>query len=198
MHIDKKKYKITDNNFYKRKTPKTQIILATSLRKDNYHITRLQHKEYGNTKKWNTFSVTRTGKIYQHYDSDYYSDFIGIKYADKQSISIVIENMGYLFKTFDDNYINWLNEICDKNKVKKKKYIYDYWEKFTVNQMKNVGILCNELCDKYNIPKKLINFPHYHKDISNFEGIVYRSNYDDDSNDYNPLFNKEIFNKNLF
>ena len=74
MKIDKKTYKIDKKNYYQTKYTKKQIILAGSLRKDNYHIKRLQKKEYGKTKKWCTYSIARDGVIYQHYDPHYYSD----------------------------------------------------------------------------------------------------------------------------
>ena len=95
LKIDSETYKIGDDNHYKTQNVKTQIVLGTSLRKENFHIIRLQHKEIGNTKKWNTFTIARNGVIYQHFDSKLYSDFLGIKEADKRLISIIVENMGY-------------------------------------------------------------------------------------------------------
>ena len=69
MIIDSSTYKVKEENRYKTQTPKTQIVLATSLRKDSYHITRLLHKDFGKTKKWNTYTISRDGIIYQHYDN---------------------------------------------------------------------------------------------------------------------------------
>ena len=110
LKIDNETYRIKDTCRYKTQIAKTQIILATSLRKDSNHIIRLLHKDYGKTKKWNTFTIARTGIIYEHFDPKFHSDFIGIKEVDKKSISIVIENMGCLFKTPSNKYINWLNQ----------------------------------------------------------------------------------------
>jgi len=198
MQIDKTTYKIKENNWYKTETAKTQIVLATSLRKESYHITRLLHKDFGKTKKWNTYTISRCGTVYQHYDDKYYSDFLGIKEVNKQSISIVLENMGYLFQTSDDNYINWLNEICSKENVCEKNWLgYDYWEIFTNLQLENNVKLCKLLCEKHNIPKICIDFRHYHKDIFKFKGIVFQSNYIENSCDFNPLFDIENFNKLL-
>ena len=99
LKIDNETYKVKDINHHKSQSVKTQILLATSLRKDGYHITRLQHKDYGKTKRWNTFTVARDGMVFQHFDSKFHSDFLEIKEADKKLISIVIENMCALFKT---------------------------------------------------------------------------------------------------
>ena len=196
LKIDEKTYPIDEKNRYKVKSFKTQIVIASSLRKDNYHIKRLYGKELGNTKKWNTFTIDRNGKIFQHYDDMFHTDFLGIKVGDKQSISIVLENMGCLFQFDDKKYVNWLNEECDSDRIVQKKWLgYNYWEIFDEKQINALANLCNYLCEKHNIPKEVINFQHYHKEIHKFKGIVFRSNYIEDSSDINPLFNHSNFSK---
>jgi N-acetyl-anhydromuramyl-L-alanine amidase AmpD len=198
MHIDKQTYEVKEDCRYKTQIAKTQIILATSLRKDSNHIIRLLHKDYSKTKKWNTFTVTRTGIIYQHFDPKFHSDFIGIKEVDKKSISIVIENMGCLFKTPSGKNINWLNEICpDENVIERDFLGYKFWERFTDEQLQSIIELCNYLCEEHNIPKSVIDFHHYHKDTFKFRGIVFRSNYIDESSDINPSFDIQKFNEML-
>jgi hypothetical protein len=198
MQIDNVTYGVKEVNHYNTQTKKTQIVLATSLRKDGYHITRLLHKDYGNTKKWNTYTVNRNGIVYQHYNNQFYSDFLGIKEADKQSISIVMENMGCLFTTPSGRYLNWLNEMCDENRIVEKNWFgYNFWEQFSDIQLESVVLLCIQLCEQHNIPKTCIEFHHYHKDIIKFNGIVFRSNYFEDSSDINPLFDIGKFNEML-
>jgi N-acetyl-anhydromuramyl-L-alanine amidase AmpD len=198
MHIDSKTYEVKEINHYKNQTVKTQIVLATSLRKDSYHITRLLHKEFGNTKKWNTYTITRDGIVFQHYDNKFHSDFLGIKEGDKQSISIVLENMGCLFKSPAGKYINWLNEVCPEENVTIKNWFgYSYWENFTDEQILSTVQLCKELCKEHSIPKLCIDFHQYHKDIARFRGIVFRSNYIHDCSDINPLFDIQKFNQTL-
>jgi len=198
MHIDDKTYEIKEINRYKTQIAKTQIVLGTSIRKNSNHITRLLHKDYGNTKKWNTYTIGRDGNVFQHYDDKFHSDFLGVKEFDKQSISIVLENMGCLFETSDGKYINWLNEICDEQYVVERKWQgYSFWEDFTNPQLENLVLLCTEICNKHNIPKICIDFHHYHKDIIKFKGIVFRSNYIEDSSDINPLFDIQKFNEKL-
>lgn len=187
MKIDKLTYKIKSDNRYKTKNPKTQIVIATSLRKDNHHITRLKHKDFGQTKKWNTYTISREGKVYQHYDDTYHTDFLGIKEGDKRSISIVLENMGALFQT-GNKHINWLNEVCEKENVVEKEWFgYYFWERFPDEQINSLIELCGELCEKHGIPKEFIDFFHYHKEIHKFKGIVFRGNYIEDSSDMTPL-----------
>lgn len=198
MHIDKETYWVKEINHYRTQTAKTQIVLATSLRKNNYHVERLLHKDFGNSKKWNTFTITRDGNVYQHYDDKYHTDFLGIKESDKQSISIVLENMGTLFQTTDNKFINWLNEYCDNNLVINREWDgYNYWENIPDIQLKNTIILCQELCTKHTIHKKCIEFQHHHKDIVKFKGITFRSNHILDSSDINPLVDPTKFNSML-
>ena len=198
MHIDKESYKTTSDNHYKTKIAKTQIVIGLSLRKDNFHLVRLKHKEYGKTKRWNTYTISREGKVFQHYDDKYHSDFIGVKAGDKQSISIVLENMGNLFLTADGGYVNWLNELCDSENVVEREWLgYEHWEKFPDVQFDALVKLCKLLCVKHSVPKVCIEFSTYHKDISKFRGIVFRSNYIEESSDLNPLIDIDKFNKML-
>ena len=136
--------------------------------------------------------------VYQHFDSKFYSDFLGIKEADKRLISIIVENMGYLFKSPDDKYVNWLSEICEtENVIEKEWFGYKYWENFTDKQIESIFLLCKQLCEEYNIPKQCVDFHHYNKEIIKYKGIVFRSNYIDESSDINPLFDIVNFNKKL-
>ena len=198
MHIDKETYKISEENRYKTTSVKTQIVVGISLRKDNNHIIRLQHKDYGKTKKWNTFTISRDGTVYQHYDDKYHTDFLGVKEGDKKSISIVLENMGCLFESASEKHMNWLNEYCDEDRVVEKEWLgYDYWEKFSDKQIESLILLSRELCEKHNIPKIFIEFHNYHKETHKFRGIVFRGNYIEDSSDMNPLLDIPQLNEML-
>jgi len=198
MHIDSKTYWTKEVNRYNTIQPKTQIVLATSLRKDHNHILRLQHKEFGKTKKWNTYTISREGLVYQHYDPKNHTDFLGIKEADKQSISIVLENMGSLYELPDGTHINWLNEVCDVDRVVEKSWLgYNYWEGFTGEQLESTAELCASLCDEFGIHKKIMEFHNFHKDTQKFRGIVFRSNYLESTSDINPLFDIYDFDEML-
>jgi len=198
IEIDSETYNVRDCNRYSSVTNKEQIVIASSLRKDSNHIVRLLHKDFGKTKRWNTFTISRDGKIYQHYNPKNYSDFLNIKSVDKQSISIVLENMGYLKKDKDDQFVNWLNEECDENLVIERKWLnLNYWESFTDEQMKSCVELCNFLCDEFNIKKKVMLINTYHKDTINFKGIVFRSNYIENIADINPTFDTNMLVENI-
>lgn len=198
MHIDNKTYVISEDNRYKTEIAKSQIIIGTSLRKDSNHIIRLQHKEYGKTKQWNTYTISRAGTIYEHYDPKYHTDFLDIKEVDKKSISIILENMGCLFETPTKEYVNWLNEVCSAESVAEKPWFgYHFWEKIPDNQIESMILLCRKLCEDFNITKNFVAFHHYHKDIVKFRGIVFRSNYIEDTSDINPFLEMDKFNEML-
>lgn len=195
MKINKKIYKT--KNHYKTKNPKQQIIISNSLRFGHNHIIRLKNREFGKSKTWPTFSISRDGEIFQHFSDDYHSDFIGIKEVDIKSINIVLENMGWLRK-MDNVYYNWLNEVCDKSLVKKKKWMgYEYWEDYTTEQMFSLIELCKFLQEKHNILSSVIEFHHYHRGIKKYRGVVLKSNHIENSTDSNPLLNLEKLKKHI-
>lgn len=198
MKINKKKYAaVKKENYFVSDTTKKQILIANSLRKDNFHINRWKNKSLGVNKDWSTYTITREGNIYEHYPPKKYSEFIGDKKIDKKIISIVLENMGFLTKV-NGKYYNWLNEECVEEKVGENKFLgYQYWEIFPEKQIETLIELINSLCDKLNISKNVIDFKNYHKNMVNFKGIVFRSNYVYETNDINPLFPIDDINKVL-
>lgn len=194
--IDKQTYKISEDNYYKLKQEKRQIVIGNSLRKNYYHITHLQHKEMGKTKEWNTFTISREGVIYQHYKPCYYTDYLNIKKADKQSISIVLENMGGLYKIKSGDYINWLNEQCDEGYVVRKNFFgQKFWEEYRDLQLNSLVNLCGYLCNQFNIRKKVMDMHFYNKNAQSFEGVLIRGNYFEDDPNTNPTLDLQKLNE---
>jgi len=194
MLIDDKTYVAKDSNYFKIHTIKKQIILAFSLRSENRHINRFRNKELGKSKCWSNYSINREGVVYKHFDEKYFSNFIGDDAIDDQSISIVIENMGMLkYNPDNDSYSNWLNEVCDSEYVGIRS-LGGFWEIIPDDQFNSIVSLCKYICDEFNIPKNCVEFQQYHKDIINFKGIVFRSNYYDYYSDINPFFDIKRFN----
>jgi hypothetical protein len=199
LSLDKETYKLDSKNYHPTKTKKTQIIIGASLRKQNNNIIHLQSKDFGLSKKWPTFTISREGVIYQHYDPIYYSDYMGVKEIDKKAISIVLENMGMLF--YDTNkecMVNWINEECNE------KFVFDrlwknarYWETYTKEQYQSLAFICNYLIKEFDINKDALGFNVFHEESENFHGIVTRSNYDSDYSDLNPSFDFQKFLKML-
>lgn len=192
MKIDKTTFKADNDNYYQTNKAKTQIVIAFSFRKGNNHILRMKNKEYGKSKEWNTYTISRDGSVYQHFDPKNHTDFLGKKEFDHKIISIVLENMGFLY--FENGiYTNWLNEECEPENVGFKKFeIFNNWEKFTEEQINSLVLLCDELCVEFSIPKEFIGFDCYVKEIPKLKGIAFKSNYFE-VGFINPLFNMDEF-----
>jgi N-acetyl-anhydromuramyl-L-alanine amidase AmpD len=197
FEIDNTTFSLKNENFYQIETKKTQIILADSLRNDSNLIKHLNIIEDGNSKRWSTYTITREGKIYQHYDPKYYTEFMKNPAIDKKSISIVIENMG-LLKYSNNTYKNWINEICDESKVFSKSWRNGlYWETYTNEQYKSLSFLCDKLINNFNINRDCIGNNVTQEKTFDFNGIVCRSNYGFMFNDLNPSFDFKKFLKKL-
>lgn len=198
MKINRTKYPAKKkDNYFGSNTAKKQILIANSLRKDDYHINRWQNRNLGINKDWSTYTISREGKIYEHFPVKKYSEFTGGKKVDKKVISIVLENMGYLSKV-GDRYFNWLNEECNPELVGEKKYLgFQYWEIFPEVQIMSLVELLDSLCGEFKINKTLIDFKNFHKDTMNLNGIVFRSNYIYETNDINPFFVISEINEKL-
>ena len=198
LKVDVETYSVEPKNYYKSICAKKQIVLCGSLRNDNHGIIHLQHKEFRKSKKWNAFTISREGIIYQHYNPKYYGDFLGVKEIDKQAISVVLENSGGLFKLSENEYVNWINEPCLIENVYKQSWSnYGYWEQYSDKQIKATFDLCKHLCKEFNIRLKIIEFNLYHKETIKFNGIVSRSNYFEAATDINPSFDFVDFQKKL-
>jgi N-acetyl-anhydromuramyl-L-alanine amidase AmpD len=197
--IDKVTFGLDIKNYHNTKTEKKQIILGGSLRKDSNHIIHLQNKDFGQSKRWPTYSITREGKIHQHYDPTFYSDYMGNKDIDKKSVSIVLENMGMLYYDTDkEHFINWINEECNEKLVGEKLWKNGrYWEDFSLEQYLSLSKLIKEIVYEFNIKLDLIghNVLDTETDFNTFSGVFCRSNYNTEYLDLNPLFDFQRFQK---
>jgi N-acetyl-anhydromuramyl-L-alanine amidase AmpD len=177
---------------------KTQIIIGHTFRTDMLHYTSWIYRLNGKNKKTANFTITKDGLIYQHYDSDYYSSFID-KNQDKASISIVLENSGWLRKdNMTDKYVDWLGNTYQKDSkdvLNKRWRNYTYWDKYTDKQIESLKELVDTLCVKHNISKNVMNHNTYDENVDLFKGIVFRSNYYQESTDISPAFDIEKFKK---
>lgn len=199
MLIDSKTYKLTEKNYHKEIYDKTQIIVGHTYQKGMLHYAGWIYRLNGNNKKSATFTITKEGKIYQHYDPIYYSNFINNQ-QDKASISIVLENLGWLRKdSMIDRYVDWLGNNYKKNNeevLNKRWRNYTYWDKYTGEQMSSLTELLSKLCQDYNIPKDFVGHNVFDDSIDLFKGITFRSNYYQESTDVSPAFDMEVL-KNI-
>ena len=157
LKIDTTTYRLSSKNYCATETKKTQIILDVSNRKDHNHIIRLKNKDNMATKTWNTYTISRTGKIFEHYDPKYYSKYLGVDKFDKSNISIVLENMGILYER-EGKIINLLNETCDSNIMELNYFGFKFWEDFTKKQLNATVNLCKYLCETFGINNECLHY----------------------------------------
>lgn len=199
MDINTEKYKLSEKNFYSREYKKNKIIIGNTGNDKMKHFYGWENRLNGNYKKTSTFTIDRNGKIYQHFNPLYYSDFIGDKHIDKQSITISLVNQGRLKKDLLKNtFYDWVGNIYDRKvRVYEKRWRgFDYWDPYTPKQYKAVLELVEYLCNIYNIPKRSISHNTYLDTFQSFDGVSYVSNYNKDRYDLSPAWDcKKLKNK---
>tara|TARA_R110000803_G_scaffold81853_1_gene147798 strand:+ start:37 stop:672 length:636 start_codon:yes stop_codon:yes gene_type:complete len=199
MVIDKESYGLGKTNYFDKSFEKKQIVLGNTLLTDMKHVNGWCHRLGGKYTKTSTFTIDRKGVIYQHFNPKYYSDFIGDKSVDKKSISISLENQGWLMKDLmKDRYIDWVGNIYKrKAKVIEKRWRgYTYWDPYTPKQYKATLDLIEYLCKEFGIPKKIVGHNTQIQSIELYEGITYRSNYYKEKTDLSPAWDfRKVKNK---
>ncbi len=196
MVIDREKYILTDKNYYNVTTNKKLIVLGNSLSDKDNHITGWMNRMGGEYKKTSTYTIFRNGKIFEHFNPNYYSNFVGEEKIDKKIISITLENQGWLNKDLiNKRYFNWVGNIYKRNKsVYEKRWRgFVYWDSYTKKQMKSCIFLINYLCENFSIEKKCVGHNTYIDGIDMFEGVTYRSNFQRDYTDLNPSWEFKKF-----
>lgn len=192
--IDFKSYLLNETNYHKETYDKTQIIIGHTFRTNMLHYPSWIYRLNGRNKKTANFTITKEGVIYQHFDSNYYSTFVNNN-QDKASISVVLENSGWFRKdNMIDKYVDWLGNIYNKDSkdvLTKRWRNYTYWDKYTDKQIESLKELINLLCDKHDINKNFIGHNTYDENVDLFKGIVFRSNYYQESTDVSPAFDIE-------
>jgi len=195
MFIDKEKYKLNESNYYNYVYEKTQIVIGHNSRKDMRHYDGWVRRNFGEYKKTSAYSIDRDGKIYQHFDPVYYSDFVGHE-QDKCSIGITLVNVGWLkFDEIKRVYTDWLGHTySNKNNLIKKSWRNkEIWFPYTKEQEESLFFLIKKLCEDFNIKKECIGNNVYNENADIYKGITFRSNYYSELTDVSPAFNMDLF-----
>lgn len=183
--IDNIKYKTDKHN--NEIHEKNLIVIGDSCREKSKHIERILNR-IDNSYDMNTYTITREGVIYEHFNPKFYSNFTNINNIDVRSISIILDNMNYLDR-YNDKYYNWLNEECDVINTKHKLWNgVSYWERYFDNQYISLAYLLNYLISEFKIPTNIVGSNLYDSDLMNFKGVLCRSNLFDGEYDLNPTF----------
>jgi N-acetyl-anhydromuramyl-L-alanine amidase AmpD len=175
---------------------KRQIILCHTSREVEEYLTSLKFRYNGNYDRIPNYVVTRWGKVLQLLPDNSHTNFFTEDNLNRNSIIISLENLGWLEKKpLSNYYINWKGSIYNEQVYEKKWRDFFFWQPYTTNQLQSTAELCIQLTESLNIEKRCVGHNTKVEGVSNFEGIVTRSNFDTNFTDLNPSFNFETFTK---
>ena len=177
---------------------KKQIILCHTSREVGEYLTSLKFRYNGKYDKIPNFIITKNGEVLQLLEENGFSNYIGDEILRTKSITIVLENLGWLErKPLTDYYISWNSSIYRGKVFEKKWRDYFFWEPYNEEQIISTAKICSELCEKFQIPKTCVGHNTKIEGMGLFEGISSRSNHDHRFTDLSPSFNFDILVKNI-
>lgn len=194
MQINNEKLYFNDAiRISKQKNKKTKIILLNTGCSLSDHFTKLAIRYSESYNKIPTFTISLKGVIYQHFDINYHTRLLDQCNLDKQSITIALENVGWLnYNQEGDFYTDWCNHAYVGNVVKIRWKNKNYWAEYTEKQIIALIELIDYLCIESSINKNFIGSNVFMSDAVNFNGILNRSNLNKSYYDLTPAmdFNK--------
>lgn len=201
MEIDKVSYSLNEENYVKNKTNKNKIVIGSSYSTDMKHFlgwTKRLNGKYDNTAM---YTIRFDGTIYEHFSPNYYSNLLTNPTLCKESITILLENEGWLIKNLnnENEYINYVGNIYNrKDEVVEKSWRNKkYWAPFTKAQLNSAIDLVNSLCDTYNIMNKVISNNVSTEGARFLQGILYRSNLEKYCTDISPAWDFNHFKNEI-
>jgi N-acetyl-anhydromuramyl-L-alanine amidase AmpD len=177
---------------------KKQIILCHTSREASDYLASLNFRYNEKYDKIPNFFIDRWGKVFQLLPENSHSNFFREENINRNSIILMLENLGWLEKKpLSNHYINWNGSIYKEMVYEKKWRDYFFWQPYTVNQIESTAELCKLLIEELNINKQCIGHNTKIDGVQKYEGIVTRSNFLTTHTDLNPSFNFESFEKLL-
>ena len=181
-------------NVVKRKSKKTQILLYDTQRRVDDFVNKIKYRKNGTYDEVPHFIISKLGLVYQLFDTDYSSNTFNNPNNDKKQIKIAIENLGWLNKnTITGVLNNWIDDPYRSEPYVRNWRNYYFWDRYNEDQLKSLSELCDYLCDKHEIFKQTVPSQGYMEKVSNFKGIVCKSNFSSIYTDINPSFNFKVF-----
>jgi N-acetyl-anhydromuramyl-L-alanine amidase AmpD len=177
---------------------KHQIILSHSSRPIEDYLLSLKYRYNGKFPRVPNYVITRDGKILELLSNTENSNFFKEPNINRNSIIIVLENLGWVQKEpLKDYYVNWNGDIYNGIVFEKKWRDYFFWQPYTTTQLVLTAELCKQLFKDMSIKHNIIGHNTRINGIEKFEGVVTRSNFDINYTDLSPAFNFDEFLKNV-
>jgi N-acetyl-anhydromuramyl-L-alanine amidase AmpD len=200
LKINNQTYKLSSKNYIKTPHSKQQIVLANSFSMNMNHFNGWLTRHGGQYKRTAPFTIDIYGNVHQHYSPEYYSYFFSVGGLDEHVIPILIENEGWLEKDVNTGeYINYVGNIYNRNEsvVEKSWRGHQYWAPYTKDQLEAAIKLSKYLCGEFKIPREAISHNTKFDGIYEFNGVIYKSNYNKHYSDLSPAWDYVNFKNEL-
>ncbi len=188
--INKRSYKLPENNYIKEETTKDKIVIGNTFSLDMKHYIGWKLRYNGKYTKTANYTIRLDGSIYEHFNPKYYSNFTDNIQFDKTVITIVLENEGWLIKDLNNENIYITNSGNIYNRVDdiiiRKWRSNRYWSPYSEKQLESTVKLVNKLCNDFNIPLEVIAHNTKITKINDYKGVLYKSNLNNYFTDVNP------------
>lgn len=177
---------------------KSQIILTHTSRNVENYLASLRYRYNGKFERIPNYIITKDGKILQLLENIEHTNFFSEININRNSIIIVLENLGWLEKQpLENYYVNWVGDIYIGKPFERKWRDYFFWDLYTEKQIESLSELCKSIVKDMKLNKEIIENNTKINGIEKFEGIVTRSNFNVHFTDLNPSFDFENFRKKL-
>jgi N-acetyl-anhydromuramyl-L-alanine amidase AmpD len=173
---------------------KGQIVLTHTSRELKPYLQSIKTRYSGKYDKIPHYVIGRDGVIHKLLDDLEYTKYFKKTQINKNSITISLENLGWLLKQpLTDYYINWIGDIY-KGKVFERKWRgYYFWQPYTDEQINSLYLLLKDITDKFNIDFNIVGHNTIINGVEKLDGIICRSNFSEKYTDVNPSFDFELF-----
>jgi N-acetyl-anhydromuramyl-L-alanine amidase AmpD len=168
---------------------KKQIILCHTSREVDDYLTSLSFRYNSKYDRIPHYVISREGRVMQLLPDTTYSNFMWDVEINKNSIIVVLENLGWLEKKpLSSDHLNWIGNIYKQGVFEKKWRDYYLWQPYTTSQMENTYEICSKIAEDNSIDKKFIGHNTKIEGAEKYEGIICRSNFDSSYTDLSPAF----------
>jgi hypothetical protein len=177
---------------------KKQIILSHSSRKMENYLQSLKYRFNGKFDRIPNYIISKEGKILQLLNNCEHTNYFSEPNINRNSIIIVLENLGWLQKEpLKDYYINWIGDIYKGMPFERKWRDYFFWDPYTKEQISSLTELTKILFKEMKIESNIVGHNTKINGIERYEGLVTRSNFDVDFTDLSPAFDFEMLTNSL-
>lgn len=200
IKINNQSYKLPSENYIKTRHSKHQIVFANTFSENMNHFNGWTRRHGGDFKRTAPFTIDLYGNIHQHFSPEYFSNFFGIGGLDEHIVPVLIENEGWLEKDIHTNeYINYVGNIYNRKDsvVEKAWRDHNYWAPYTKEQLESAVKLSKYLCALFGIHQEAVSHNTKFDGIYEFNGVVYKSNYNKHYTDLSPAWDYVNFKNEL-